>query len=552
MVEAFGRRKRLCLCAHPFADHGHSYCQPNSPSLNWSSLQPLLETAVPHVLIILDCCFAASAARDTTEGTTKEILAACGRESPTLGVGQRSFTSALIEEMQAFDGAPFTATMLHSRLVTMRWRLAFTPIYALLSERGGNSITICPLLDDGASTRPESQLLAELEATEPSQQGQASITSDDPPSLQASQQQTVDTRVLLSVSVLQDAIPNISHWVSWLTTAAPWDVTGVDVKVESIFRSCSALILVSIPTYAWSRLPERPAYRFVGFIRSGDMFQAAKNSTPLITETLPRAVASPFPADELLHPIDKAGATLNPTDWQDEFLISPEVQSSRQRRKRQRTDVVPEPAAEMPRHFAGFPVSEASKSPSTAGLDLGNTPKRKSQPPIWAPEDDELLVRARRIDLNWQSIAVKYFPHKTANACRKRHERLERLKASADKVENIDIDKLSKAYLESREHMWRLLADRVGEDWQAVEAKVRGYSIDYTRIVYEYSLIGSQCMGKGLDKELGRTTSRSGPSFDPLAYLDDEDHFEDSAIGVDDFSHNALGSSEETLYDGPK
>lgn len=74
----------------------------DSPSLVWSSLQPLLENAIPHVLIILDCCFAANAARDTTEGATKEILAACGRENPTLGVGERSFTSALIEELKAF------------------------------------------------------------------------------------------------------------------------------------------------------------------------------------------------------------------------------------------------------------------------------------------------------------------------------------------------------------------------------------------------------------------------------------------------------------------
>lgn len=74
----------------------------DSASLNWSSLQPLLENAVPPVLIILDCCFAANAARDTTEGATKEILAACGRENPTLGVGERSFTSALIEELKAF------------------------------------------------------------------------------------------------------------------------------------------------------------------------------------------------------------------------------------------------------------------------------------------------------------------------------------------------------------------------------------------------------------------------------------------------------------------
>ena len=477
VAEAFGRRKRSCLCEHPITNYIHSYRQPNSPFLNWSSLQPLLETAVPHVLIILDCCFAATAARDTTEGTTKEILAACGRESPTLGVGQRSFTSALIEEMQAFDGTPFTATMLHSRLVTMRWRLAFTPIYALLSERGGNSITICPLSDVGASARPESQLLAELEATDNSQEGQASMISDDSPSLQTSQQQTVDTRVLLSVSVVQDAIHDVSHWVSWLTTAAPWDVTKVEVKVESIFRSYSTLMIVSIPTYAWSRLPERPAYRFVGFIRSGDIFQAAENSTASIAETLSRGGASPLPPHALLPPIHEAGATLRPTNWQAEFQSSPEAQSTRQRHKRQGTDVVPQPAAKMPRHSPRFLVSGASESSSTAALDLAKTPKPKSQPPRWSSEDDELLMWARREGLNWQPIASKYFPDKSANACRKRHERLTE---NADNVDAIDIDKLSKAYLDSREHMWKLLADRVGEDWQAVEAKVRGLSIRRT------------------------------------------------------------------------
>ena len=153
-------------------------------------------------------------------------------------------------------------------------------------------------------------------------------------------------------------------------------------------------------------------------------------------------------------------------------------------------------------------------------------------------------MRARRDGLNWQSIAAKYFPDKTANACRKRHGRLT---ASADNVENIDVDKLSKAYLESREHMWRLLADRVGEDWQAIEAKVRGFSIEYRRIIYEYSLIGSQCMGEGLDKEFGRTTSRSKRSFVPLDYLDDDDHFQDSAIVFDDSDPNDLGPSKDTL-----
>ena len=348
VAEAFGRRRQFYLCGNLTADCVHSHGRPNSPFLNWSSLQPLLETAVPHVLIILDCCFAATAARDTTEGTTKEILAACGRETPTHGVGLRSFTSALIEELQAFDGAPFTTTMLHSRLVTMRWRLAFTPIYALLSERGGNSITICPFSDGRNSIRTESRPIAELEATTQSQDGQASMAMNNLPSLQPSQKQTVDTRVLLSVSVVQDAIHDVSHWVSWLTTAAPWDITKVDVQVQSVFQSNSTLVIVSVPTYAWDRLPERPAYRFVGFIRSENMFQAAKNSTASTTDTL----ASRFEAGPILGPPNigfqfgsQATPFANPYGWQTYGWVA-------------------QPAAQVQEHLPRSPVSEAFGSES--------------------------------------------------------------------------------------------------------------------------------------------------------------------------------------------
>ncbi|KAL8680083.1 MAG: hypothetical protein Q9224_006976 [Gallowayella concinna] len=145
--------------------------QPDSPTLTWSSLQHLLENAVPHVLIILDCCYAANAARDTSEGTTKELLAACGRENPTLGVGIRSFTSALIEELQAFGNSPFTVAMLHSRLITMRWRLAFTPVYALLSEHGGHSIELAPL-----SALPPTAQLLDLDASHMNDDKMASLS----------------------------------------------------------------------------------------------------------------------------------------------------------------------------------------------------------------------------------------------------------------------------------------------------------------------------------------------------------------------------------------
>ena len=81
-------------------------------------------------------------------------------------------------------------------------------------------------------------------------------------------------------------------------------------------------------------------------------------------------------------------------------------------------------------------------------------------------------MRARQQGLNWQPIASQYFPDKTANACRKRHERLMEKRNSADNWDGIKMDMLSKAYVELREQMWKILADRVGEKWQNVEAKV--------------------------------------------------------------------------------
>lgn len=92
----------------------------------------------------------------------------------------------------------------------------------------------------------------------------------------------------------------------------------------------------------------------------------------------------------------------------------------------------------------------------------------ESASPSWSPEKDELLMRARQQGLNWQPIATQHFPDKTANACRKRHERLMEQRNNAVNA----TDASARAYINVREQMWKLLADRVGEKWQTVEAKV--------------------------------------------------------------------------------
>jgi hypothetical protein len=237
----------------------------------------LLENAIPHVLIILDCCFAVNAARDTAEGSTKEILAACGRENSTTRVGLRSFTSALVEELHAFGSSPFTVAMLHSRLVTMRCQLLFTPIYALLSEHGGNSIELAPLpilkvLKSHASLQHHGEyaLGEDLMNLLSYEKNLVSVSAQQ--SSQSSISASSETRVLLAVSIQQDATLAISQWIAWLTTQAPWDVKKVEVTVEGAYESHSTLvILVSIPIYVWDGLPQKKAYRFIAFIKSSNL-----------------------------------------------------------------------------------------------------------------------------------------------------------------------------------------------------------------------------------------------------------------------------------------
>ena len=119
-----------------------------------------------------------------------------------------------------------------------------------------------------------------------------------------------------------------------------------------------------------------------------------------------------------------------------------------------------------------YPVTTPTTLAPSTMASHHTSPQDRHAAQTWTPENDELLMRARQQGLNWQPIASKYFPDKTSNACRKRHERLMEKRNNADNWDGVKMDKLSKAYLELREQMWKILADRVGEKWQSVEAKV--------------------------------------------------------------------------------
>ena len=392
----------------------------------------MLLTAKPHVLMILDCCFAANAARDTTEGSSKELLAACGRENQTPGVGIRSFTSVLIEELQSFEGAAFTVAMLHARLITLRHKLAYTPIYAALAEKGGNSIVISPLPKSPSPSPQGSECPTGLS----SNTGIASPSIPTPVSLAES------TRVLLAVSVAEDVAHNVAQWVSWLTTAAPWDVSKVDVRLECMYKSHSTLLLVSVPVVGWNRLPESAAYRFIGFIKSGNLICERTNPEP-ITEVI-----------------------LQPNSDQNSS-------SGRSKDARIESHTITNTHCLPPYPSFTTTMPNQTSSPTASGID-------RHALQSWSPENDELLIKARQQGMNWQAIANKYFPDKTANACGKRHKRLMEKHNQYNNLEHTKTETVAKAYNDVREQIWKTLADRVGEKWQIVEAKVRILGVPFS------------------------------------------------------------------------
>ncbi|KAI0126292.1 myb family transcription factor [Xylariales sp. AK1849] len=88
----------------------------------------------------------------------------------------------------------------------------------------------------------------------------------------------------------------------------------------------------------------------------------------------------------------------------------------------------------------------------------------------WSHHDDRNLLAARQQGLNWAQIRDNYFPNKSPNACRKRHERLMERKG-ADDWDARKLERIAKEYMSMRKEIWQPLAARVGEKWNVVEQK---------------------------------------------------------------------------------
>jgi hypothetical protein len=119
-------------------------------------------------------------------------------------------------------------------------------------------------------------------------------------------------------------------------------------------------------------------------------------------------------------------------------------------------------------------MPKAEKAPPTqrSSISTASAAGAGSRSSTWSARDDETLIQARAQGLNWNQISPKHFPQKSANACRKRHERLME-RQNAEQWDGVKLDVLAQAYMEVRREMWSKLGALVGEKWQLVEQKVR-------------------------------------------------------------------------------
>ena len=279
----------------------------DSPTVQWLGIQNMLEQAECDVLILLDCCCGASSTSETGNGVT-EVIAACGFETWTPGVGQHSFTSCLIKELIYWsDNGSRSVAMLHMRVLsTMKhpkprtWdgrsdEQRKTPIYSILTNEGlPRSIELKPLppgnhcaLELPASSTSSTPSAATDHSHLPTQPNQCSLEQVWPDS------GFQYPKVLISLALDEHQWLSTGAWKDWLSSVP---AVATSAKVEGIYKSDSTLVLLSLPVAVWDMLPQDAAVSFLGFIRSDNLVNAASLDLESSPERAERGKSQILPA----------------------------------------------------------------------------------------------------------------------------------------------------------------------------------------------------------------------------------------------------------------
>jgi hypothetical protein len=128
------------------------------------------------------------------------------------------------------------------------------------------------------------------------------------------------------------------------------------------------------------------------------------------------------------------------------------------------------PTHHQPSYHDYMPVSAPAPPPPPPAV---TAPAHPNQSTLWLDEEDNLLMEAKSSGLGWNDIHKKYFPTKSGNACRKRHERLMTKIRSSD-WDDARIAQVMREYNRPgvREAFWGQIAAPFHERWEDVERVV--------------------------------------------------------------------------------
>ena len=290
--------------SHMF-DHENSTSDITKGSVSWHAVQTLFEQADSDILLLLDCCAAASGALTEASSTSvTETIAACGFETWAPQPGRHSFTNTLIAVLDDWCDRPaFTAAMLHCEILnrlrhekperyrnTKTFEFRKSPIHVLsTNDPKARSIELAarpppkdlPVdeITQSSSSHPETRGITisklfetQTMETEPSR---IATTSDQAELYNMTfltkvldSGNTSLPHVLLSLALEGDQVLNFEHWRKWLQD---FPALATYATVQAVYESNSTLLILSLPVVIWDWMPEDPACTFIGYVHSKNL-----------------------------------------------------------------------------------------------------------------------------------------------------------------------------------------------------------------------------------------------------------------------------------------
>jgi hypothetical protein len=278
----------------------------------------ILEEAESDLLLLLDCCAAASGAPEISRriGVT-ETIAACGFESIAPQPGRFSFTNTLIQVLEDWKHTPaFTAAFLHCEILKRlrreqpepyrkikKFEHRRTPVH-VVSTRDPNarSIQFCPVpirlnsAEDLATPGPVFEVrgigmsIPLLDKEQSFTESHPSLTikpqslMEDPPYDMDTMFSTLNTgrtrvpHVLISLALEEepDIDDDVESWKRWLQA---FPALARYVRIQGVYKSNSTLLILSLPVAVWNWLPKDFACIFIGYVHSKNHLEAQEYKT---------------------------------------------------------------------------------------------------------------------------------------------------------------------------------------------------------------------------------------------------------------------------------